>query len=247
MFNKRKITLKHIFPFIIILVLFSACDEEVKPLEFKIHNIDTAYEANITVAFDEAKKNKELSKTINKAIENAIVKTVNSSENATDLETVLTNFNNEYLKFKTEYPEVSEPIWELNIETELTYQSEDAITIAISTYEFKGGAHGNDQIKLLNLDAKTGKTLTINDLINDINGFKTLAESKFMESIQEDDTSTPVENIFFGEPFQLPENIGFSEEGLILIYNVYEVTSYDLGYTEFMIPFEKAESFLKLH
>ena len=240
-------TLKHIFPFIIVLVLFSACDEDIKPLEFKTHNIDTAYEANITVAFDEAAKNKELSETANKTIENAILTTVNSSENASDLQTILTNFNNEYLQFTSDYPEDSEPVWELSIETELTYQSEEIITIAISTYEFKGGAHGNDQIKLLNLDAKTGKALHLSSIINDIDGFTTLAESQFMASLENNKDHLNIENFFFGKPFQLPENIGFSEEGIILIYNVYEVASYDMGYTEFMISFEEVMPYLKKH
>lgn len=240
-------TLKHIFPFIIVLVLFSACDEDIKPLEFKTHNIDTAYEANITVAFDEAVKNKELSETANKTIENAILTTVNSSENASDLQTILKNFNDEYLQFTSDYPEDSEPVWELSIETELTYQSEEIITIAISTYEFKGGAHGNDQIKLLNLDAKTGKVLHLSSIINDIDGFTTLAESQFMASLENNKDHLNIENFFFGKPFQLPENIGFSEEGIILIYNVYEVASYDMGYTEFMISFEEAMPYLKKH
>ncbi len=240
-------TLKHIFPFIIVLVLFSACDEDIKPLEFKTHNIDTAYEANITVAFDEAVKNKELSETANKTIENAILTTVNSSENASDLQTILKNFNDEYLQFTSDYPEDSEPVWELSIETELTYQSEEIITIAISTYEFKGGAHGNDQIKLLNLDAKTGKALHLSSIINDIDGFTTLAESQFMASLENNKDHLNIENFFFGKPFQLPENIGFSEEGIILIYNVYEVASYDMGYTEFMISFEEAMPYLKKH
>ena len=240
-------TLKHIFPFIIVLVLFSACDEDIKPLEFKTHNIDTAYEANITVAFDEAVKNKELSETANKTIENAILTTVNSSENASDLQTILKNFNDEYLQFTSDYPEDSEPVWELSIETELTYQSEEIITIAISTYEFKGGAHGNDQIKLLNLDAKTGKVLHRSSIINDIDSFTTLAESQFMASLENNKDHLNIENFFFGKPFQLPENIGFSEEGIILIYNVYEVASYDMGYTEFMISFEEAMPYLKKH
>lgn len=240
-------TLKHIIPFFIVLLLFSACNEELKPVEFETNYIDTAYDANISVAFDEAQRRNDLSETINKNIETAILNTVNSSDNESDLKTVLKHFNEDYLKFKSDYPEVSEPIWELNIETELSYQSADIITIAISAYEFKGGAHGNDQIRLLNLDAKTGKTLETNAIINDIDGFTKLAESQFIKALEKDKNNLTIENFFFGKPFQLPENIGFSEEGIILIYNVYEVASYDLGYTEFMIPFEDAEPFLTKH
>lgn len=240
-------TLKKLIPFVVFLLVLSACDSEVKPVEFKTNTISTAFEADISVAYDEATHSNDLSKAINKSIETAILHTVNSADKETDIDAVLKHFNDEYLKFVQEYPEAAEPIWELNIESELTYQSPEIITIAISAYEFKGGAHGNDQVKLLNLDAKTGSTLEINDIINDVEGFKKLAEAKFLKSIEKDKNNLTMESFFFGEPFKLPENIGFSEEGLILLYNVYEVASYDLGYTEFMIPFEDAEAFLKVH
>nr|WP_262902579.1 RsiV family protein [Winogradskyella sp. SM1960] len=117
----------------------------------------------------------------------------------------------------------------------------------MSTYEFKGGAHGNDKIKLLNLDAKSGKTIELNDFINDIDGFTSVAKSQFISSLDQNKDQLTIENFFFGEPFHLPQNIGFSEEGLVLIYNVYEVASYDLGYTEFMIPYNEAEPYLKIN
>ena len=246
MFKTLK-TLKQIIPFLIVLLLFSACDKALKPVEFETNSPKINYDANISVAFDKAKSNNDLSETINKTIETEILNTVNSSDNETSLESVLKNFNDEYLQFTSDYPEDSEPVWELNIETELTYQSEEIITIAISTYEFKGGAHGNDQIKLLNLDAKTGEALNLSSIINDVDGFTTLAESQFIASLENNKDQLNIENFFFGKPFQLPENIGFSEEGIILIYNVYEVASYDMGYTEFMISFEEAMPYLKKH
>ena len=55
-----------------------------------------------------------------------------------------------------------------------------------------------------------------------------------------------MEDVFFGKPFQLPENIGYSDDGLVLLYNVYEVASYDQDYIEFVIPFEELGSYLKM-
>jgi hypothetical protein len=141
----------------------------------------------------------------------------------------------------------SKKIWELNIETEITYQSKEIITIAISTYEFKGGAHGNDKIEFLNLNGKTGAVLNQNDIIKNINDFKILAETHFVKSLENEDKDLKMEDFFFGKPFQLPENIGFSEDGLVILYNVYEVASYDQGYTEFVIPFEDVDSYLKVY
>lgn len=247
MFNLTLSTLKRIITFLIFLMVLNSCTSEFKPATFETISIEEPFEAEILAVYSKAKGNSDLSNSINKNVENAIIETLNTSENKNNLNDILKGFNDEYLSFKKDFEEITEPAWELLIETELTYQSESVITISISTYEYKGGAHGNDKIKLLNLDAKTGEIIELTDFINDIDGFTKLAESQFMSSLEKDKNNLTIEDFFFGEPFQLPENIGFSEEGLILIYNVYEVASYDLGYTEFMIPFEVADSYLKVN
>lgn len=240
--------MKRIFFLSVLVLLVISCTSEFKPATFKIATIDKVFDADISVAYDKATRNTELSETINTSIEKAIVSALSlTDEEKKDLETVLTSFNTDYVNFTNDFPEATEPVWELSIETELTYQSEDIITIAISTYVFEGGAHGNDQIKFLNLDAKTGKTLRQRDIIKSEKDFKTLAKTHFVKSIETEDKDLKIEDFFFGKPFQLPENIGFSEDGLILLYNVYEVASYAQGYTEFVIPFEDVESYLKLN
>ncbi|WP_225036639.1 DUF3298 and DUF4163 domain-containing protein [Winogradskyella sp. SM1960] len=239
--------MKNIILFLIISLLLNSCTSEFKPATFDTISIEESYEAEISAIYSEATGNSELSNTINTNVENAIIETLNTPENKTNLKEVLKAFNEEYLSFKNKFTEITEPVWELHIETELIYQSEDVLTIAMSTYEFKGGAHGNDKIKLLNLDAKSGKTIELNDFINDIDGFTSVAKSQFISSLDQNKDQLTIENFFFGEPFHLPQNIGFSEEGLVLIYNVYEVASYDLGYTEFMIPYNEAEPYLKIN
>ncbi|WP_179334150.1 DUF3298 and DUF4163 domain-containing protein [Winogradskyella costae] len=239
--------MKHIIPFLIFVILLNSCSSEFKPATFDTITVEEPFEAEISAVYSRASGNSELSNSINTNVENAIISTLNTTENKNNLTDVLKAFNKEYLTFKEEYSELDEPAWELHIETELVYQSEAVITIVISTYEFKGGAHGNDKIKLLNLDAKSGKTLEVTDFITDIPGFTTLAKTHFIQSLEENEDQLTIENFFFGKPFHLPENIGFSDEGLVLLYNVYEVASYDLGYTEFMIPFGEIEPYLKMN
>jgi len=229
-------------------LLLNSCETEFKPATFKTTSIDKAFEANISAIYDKATGNTELSKTINTNVEKAIVSALSTTdEEQKDLNTYLKGFNTEFVNFTKDFPDASEPVWELNIETEITYQSEAIITIAISTYVFEGGAHGNDQIKFLNLDAKTGQPFSQSDLITNEKDFKTLAESYFLKSLEIENSDLKMEDYFFGEPFHLPENIGFSDDGLVLLYNVYEVASYAQGYTEFVIPFEDVESYLKVH
>lgn len=247
MFNITSITLKRTLPFLIFIMALSSCTSEFKPASFETITVEKPFEAEISAVYSKATGDKELSNTINANVESAIIETLNTPENKSDLNEVLKAFNAEYLSFKNEFSEVTEPVWELHIETELSYQSETVITLAISTYEFKGGAHGNDKIKFLNLDAQTGEVLSFDDIISQKEDFKALAKKHFLKSIENKDDKLKMEDFFFGEPFHLPENIGFSEDGLVLLYNVYEVASYDRGYTEFMIPFTEAESYLKVH
>lgn len=245
--NLTSTILKRIISFFAFLIVLTSCNSEFKPATFETIDVDVAYDAQISATYSKAKGTSELSHTINTNVENAIIKALSPLENTDDLKDVLKAFNTEYLDFKNEFSEESEPAWELQIETELTYQSAEVLTIAISTYEFKGGAHGSDQIQFLNLDAKTGKVLSRNEIIKDIESFKALAQQVFVNSLSNKKDNLKMEDFFFGEPFHLPENIGFSEDGLVLLYNVYEVASYDQGYTEFVIPFSECESYLKVH
>lgn len=230
-----------------LLIIFQSCDNEFKPVNFETSSIDKPFDADISVIYAKATANDELSKRINFKVEEAIIATLSFPEKKTNLEAVLKDFDTEYIAFKNEFPEESEPSWELQIETEKIYQSEDVITIAISTYEFKGGAHGNDKIKFLNLDAKTGEVLLQKDIIDNIDAFKEIAKTYFLNNLENKDEGLKIEDYFFGKPFQLPENIGFSDDGFILLYNVYEVASYNQGYTEFVIPFDEIESLLKIN
>ncbi|WP_138432354.1 DUF3298 and DUF4163 domain-containing protein [Winogradskyella algicola] len=241
MINKNHISLLFLY-----LTLFFSCSNETKTISFENNSYENHYEADISVSIDEAIGNSEVSKIINFKIKEAIISTLSDVTKKTSLESVLEDFDAEFITFKKQFPEASHPAWELHIETEKVYQSEEIITLSINTYEFKGGAHGNDKIKFLNLNANTGEVYNLSDIVNNSDGFKALAKDHFLKSIDVDKENNQIEDYFFGKTFQLPENIGFSDDGLVFLYNVYEVASYDQGYTEFVIPFDAVESYLKV-
>lgn len=89
----------------------------------------------------------------------------------------------------------------------------------------------------MNFDAKTGNQLDYNDFINDKEKLKIFLKSYFEKevgSISYDD-------------FKLPETIGISDEGVIILYNINEILSYTDTLTEFTVPFNEVESFLKIY
>jgi len=243
MFNKTQFSLKKIISSLIVLSIFISCKNEVKPLEFKTTVFDYKFEADIEVEFDQAKENSEIAKTINKQIISEILKIIPTSKNQTTLKDALKTFDDEYKSFKTNFSDNNQA-WYLAIETEILYKSEQVITIVLTVYTDTGGAHGNDNITFLNFNPENGKLFSNKELINNFDGFKTLAESYFLDHMKNEDSD--IEELFFGKPFQLPKNIGFNDKGIILLYNVYEIASYNQGYTEFFIPKEKAKAFLNI-
>ncbi len=232
--------------FIAIFFVFISCEDDYQQVNFEFYSIKNNYTANITTSIDKALGRKDRINNINSNIEKAIINSIYPSENITNLTTALQKFDDDYTAFKRDFPDV-EPVWELHLETEISYQSPYIISIAINTYRYEGGAHGNDEILFLNLNANTGQVLQHKELLKNIEGFKTLAESYFVKNLETKDANLKMEDYFFGDPFQLPENIGFSDEGVILLYNVYEVASYAQGHTEFIIPFKEAEPFLNYY
>lgn len=243
MFNKSLFSLKKIALFLFSLFVLVSCKEEAKPLTFSTSSIDKKFEADIGVAYDIAKANSEVAKTINKNIASTILKSIPNSKNNTSIKEALIAFDEEYKTFKSEFSE-SEQTWSLAVETELLYKTETIITMGLSVYSDTGGAHGSDTIQFLNFNPKTGDLYSNEDLFSDIEGFKKIAEIYFLDHMKNE--GSDISEFFFGKDFQLPENIGFNEEGIILLYNVYEIASYNQGYTEFVIPIERAESFLKI-
>ena len=227
----------------VILFLVQSCKKDIKPLTFESITLENSYEADIEVVYDLAKPNSDVAKIINSHIEKKIVEAIPNTENTNSIDEAVNAFESSYINFKDEFFD-TERAWTLDIETELLYKTETIITMGLSVYIDTGGAHGNDAIQLLNFNPETGKLYTKESLISDSDGFKKLAESFFLDHMKNE--GTDIRQFFFGKPFQLPENIGFNDEGIILLYNTYEISSYNHGYTEFVIPMDKAKAFLNI-
>ncbi len=241
MLNKSPFGLKKVILLLIPFVFFFGCNEDVKPLEFETSTINDSYKADIEVSFDKAKTTSEIAKKINTVIISEILKSIPNSKVHKTIEDALKAFDDEFIDFKNQFPE-NEQAWTLAIETEVLYKTETIITMGLSTYSDTGGAHGNDSIQFLNFNPDTGALLTQQDIILDMKGFKTLAETFFLDHMKNE--GSDISEFFFGKSFQLPENIGFNEEGVIFLYNNYEIASYNQGYTEFVIPMETVKEFL---
>jgi hypothetical protein len=236
--------MKKIVPIIVSFLVITACKKEIN-LKFSesnsVYNINAIVEINIPKAEGE----NTVSFAINSKIENHIANALNFSEDHSDslnLNDAVVKFDDEYSEFKNEFEE-SSLIWEALFDGEVIYQSAEIICVAINGYTNTGGAHGNMNITLYNFDAQTGEVIENADLITDMEGFTKIIKANFKKEIDIDGESE-FGDFFFGDDFHLPANIGFTDEGLLILYNVYEIASYAQGITEFTIPFDEIDRFI---
>jgi hypothetical protein len=231
-----------ILVYAIIFSLISQTCKEEKTVEFKEVTKTTNTNKLVEINIPEAIGKEDISKAINKSINQLVIHSLNvNDETGSEPKTVeesIDTFNKEYTAFKTNFPD-SVIAWEAQIDGEVMYQSTDVISISITNYLNTGGAHGILTISFLNFNAQTGKLLKNEDLFEDYLAFTKLAKTYFNEEIAD-----KKDQYFEPDNFKLPENIGFNEEGVILLYNTYEVAPYSSGITEIHIPWEDLQTTL---
>lgn len=245
MFNKLDKPLKKLVLIIIATILTVSCGTETG-LDFKTTHFALEDGVKVEVDYPIIINNNIAAERINQTVNNYIVNAISFAEKPsqeTDVNKAIAEFNTEFQQFKADFPEDVVP-WEAYVEGELLYNSPLITTIAINSYLFTGGAHGNDYIKLFNFNTETGEILKVDDVL-DLNAeFMTLAKNKFEAEVIKNEGN--VNDYFFGDDFKLPENMGLNDQGLIFVYNKYEIASYAQGYTEFLIEFKELEKFLKV-
>ncbi|MCF7566904.1 DUF3298 and DUF4163 domain-containing protein [Sabulilitoribacter arenilitoris] len=220
--------------------MLSSCKEKTQ-ITFYETNLTSKNNHIIEVNIPLAIANDKVAKAINSTIKSYIITALQIEESndsvIKSVEESIENFNNEYNSFISKFPESTQE-WEAQIDGEVIFKTPYIISVSLTAYTNTGGAHGNLNISFLNFNASTGETIENNKLFKNINAFKKIAKAYFKANLEDKDL------IFDTENFQLPKNIGYSDDGIILLYNTYEIAPYASDIIEFSIPFEVVKPYL---
>src|SRR5699024_3944633 len=158
----------------------------------------------------------------------------------------IADFNLQYKKLKEAYPENIVP-WEAKVKGEVSYENERFVSILFDSYVFTGGAHGYGSTSFLNFDLQTGEKLTEESLLKNPEEFTALVESIFRKQneLKPEDNINSSGFMIEDDKFHVPQSIGFDKQGIILIYNPYEIAAYADGQTKIHIPMDQARPFIK--
>lgn len=231
------------------LILFMSCQSESKltfePTQLLGENCKDCpqIEINVPNALDDS----PVSQTINRSVREEIISILSFTEDETidNVDKALQSFTSSYKELKTKFPD--EVPWEATIDGEVVYEDENIITLMLNSYSFTGGAHGYASTSFLNFDKRQGTELENWELFDDLDGFEDFAETKFriQEKIPQDENINATGFMFEGDSFHLSENLGYTKEGLQLIYNQYEVASYADGPIVLILPYNEINQYLK--
>lgn len=198
-----------------------------KPLD----GMDTTFFKLIYPVFSDAK--------INDYIQQKLV--LDSGKNT--VEEMGNQFINDYDEFYDQV-EYKRP-WYQEKTDSVAVQTKSYIGFRSYLESYTGGAHGNFYTNFFNYDVQQNKEIPITALINDYPALTTLAEDLFrkQEGISKNHSLT--DGYFFEEGiFSLPNNFILEKEGILFLYNIYEIKPYVSGPTELVIPYTSLENLL---
>jgi hypothetical protein len=164
-----------------------------------------------------------------------------------DYKKLVNSFIDSYDKLHKDFPKDALS-WEAKIDGAVQYMSENIINIQIKHYTYTGGAHGYQGERSLLFDPKTGKIILQHQLFKDQNSFRAFAEKKFRNKykIPENESINATGFLFKNDSFHLPENIFYTDQGLLLYYNPYEAASFVEGSKELILPYRQIKDYLLL-
>lgn len=247
--------MKKAISLILLLLLIVSCNND--KLEFSYKEYEKTSSLNcgdscpkVTIRIPVAKNVPIVSDSINKKIFNVLKEIIYFGEDpyvATDYDQLLDSFIDSYEDIKTKFPNDALG-WEAKVDGKIKYESDSIINVEISHYSYTGGAHGYSGLRSLIFNKKTGKIIPNKQLFSDLKGFNAFAEKKFKteNKIPETDSINATGLLFENDVFELPSNIFYTEKGLLLYFNTYEIASYADGPRELLLSYNEIKPFLKI-
>lgn len=138
--------------------------------------------------------------------------------------------------------------WEVERTVGVSFSAEHLVTLNYHEYGYTGGAHPFGGQRYFVLDTNSGQQLTLADLLN--HGYESelnvTGEHAFRQAREiAPDASLEAEGFWFeNDTFSVNTNFGVLGDGLVFVFNSYEVAPYALGPTEFTVHYDDIRSLI---
>lgn len=152
-------------------------------------------------------------------------------------------FIDEYASFVKEDfgDEEYERAWYSASEVEFLSIQKRVISVSISQDNFQGGAHPNLYINLLNFDPYSGESISYDQIFSKESQKELLNlldhQLRKQKGLKKGDSLNEAGFMLDDDELMLSENFAFADEGLMFIYNSYEIAPYAMGTISIYLPY----------
>ncbi len=211
------------------------------------NNLCAEITINYVIAFGEEGVSKKINSKIEKFIISSLMLGEDSIPSAKTIEEAASEFIATYKSDLQSFPDMTAGYF-AEISVNELYRSEKLLCLEMRQYLFAGGAHGYGTTSFKNIDIETGEEFSDADIFKDKKEFAAFAEKKFrkQQSIPSDAPINGTGFWFANDAFYLSENMGFTPDTLIFIYNQYDIASYAEGPIELKIAMAEATPYLQV-
>jgi hypothetical protein len=141
----------------------------------------------------------------------------------------------------------TDQVWYCDVIGNIEMQSGRYFTMRFKYSAYTGGAHGEYGENYSTFNINSGKKLTWNDVIINQEKFTQLAELRFKQvnGLSASDKLTEDDGFLFeNNKFQISDNFGLTNDGLIIYYKPYEVAPFSFGATSLLFKYSEIIDFL---
>jgi hypothetical protein len=137
---------------------------------------------------------------------------------------------------------------EIQVEAVSMFLDDKILSYSYERYAYMGGAHGNSNRYFYNFDLKNGHILHESDIF--IDNYKAplteLIKQRIVEDNAEIESVADLTEFDFWESEIRPNgNFYISDEGIVYVFNPYEIAPYSTGQTEVTLPYDRLKVLLK--
>lgn len=247
---------KTYFLFIALAIFLAGCQKplEISDISLSQNDLSICKEATcpeVAVEYIQVNGDASVSKKINDSIERFVIQSLridlDAAKEPKTIKGAMEDFIELYRMHSAEFPDMSAAYF-AEISVGDSFRTDDILSLACSTYLYTGGAHGYETLQFKNFDPSTGKFLQLDDIFEDISAFRKLAEETFKQQndIAASDRINATGFWFEEDTFSLPTTVGFSEKGVVLHYNAYDIAPYATGAIDVEIAMETIKPLLKI-
>ena len=184
---------------------------------------------------------------VDEEIRSRLLAPVYEDTDPADYDQLADSFIAAYKRTQNDFPDY-EFGWTLDREASVVFAASPVLCIALIEMSSTGGAHPNSKQTFVNFDVSKGVSIGLGDVLEE--GYEgrltTVAEARFREArgIEEGDSLNEAGFWFDGDAFNLNDNFGITEEGLVFYFNDYEIAPHAMGPTEITIPYDEISTLI---